>query len=109
MPVLLALTVALLSSLMTAGMPGTTAFGSAFNPATTSVVLQPVRIQPRMVAEQVRRDDNLADQVANVAELPVAAAVPAVAFDLRVPVPDDERWRTMRIAVDGQPRAPPLS
>ena len=47
----LALVTALLSSLMFGGVPRTTALGSAFNPATTAVALQPSRAQPRIVAE----------------------------------------------------------
>ncbi|MFL9842693.1 hypothetical protein ABS767_17110 [Sphingomonas sp. ST-64] len=53
----LALLVALASSLLSGGMPRTTALGSAFNPATTSVVLKPIRPAPRVTAEVVRRDD----------------------------------------------------
>ena len=107
----LALTTALLSSLMIAGLPRTTAYGSAFNPATTSVVLQPSRAQPRIVAEIVRRDDEPSsgqgDAVA-VAPLPVAPAASPHAPLLAqrplaaIPLPPSKP------VLDGSPRGPPL-
>src|SRR5690606_13699904 len=57
----LALAVALLSSLMSEGLPRSTAVGSAFNPATTAVALQPNRAQPRLLVDQLRRDDDRAN------------------------------------------------
>jgi len=53
----LALAIALLSSLLSFGLPRTTALGSAFNPSTTAVALQPTRSQVRQVVQAPRRDD----------------------------------------------------
>lgn len=73
----LALAVALLSSVMSSGLPRTTAFGSAFNPATTAVALQPSRATPRVQLEQVRRDDDLAGGRNAVIALPISFLQPA--------------------------------
>lgn len=106
----LALAVALLSSLMPGGLPRTTALGSAFNPATTAVALQP-RAQPRVVIETIRRDDDPASGQGSVAAVailsvppvvrPVAAADPKPAA---APLPI-----ALHPVLDGSPRGPPLT
>ena len=108
----LALTTALLSSLMFGGMPRSTALGSAFNPATTAVALQPSRAQPRIVAEAIRRDDGPASGQGDAlaaAPLPVVPAAPAFALisspeplTAAPPLPSSP-------VLDGSPRGPPLS
>lgn len=108
----LALVTALLSSLMFGGMPRTTALGSAFNPATTAVALQPSRAQPRIVAEAVRRDDEPAsgqgDALA-IAPLPVMPATP----EYSLPPPPKPLTSAPALpsspVLDGSPRGPPLS
>lgn len=52
-----ALAIALLSSVMTGGLPRSTSHGSAFNPATTAVALKPTRIALRDSPNVVRLDD----------------------------------------------------
>ena len=108
----LALATAMLSSLMTVGLPRTTAYGSAFNPATTAVALQPSRAQPRVLVEAVRRDDGPASGQGDAAIIALRAAAPAApsyalpvsyqplaALPLPPPAP----------VLDGSPRGPPLS
>ena len=108
----LALATALLSSLMPVGMPRTTALGSAFNPATTAVALQPSRAQPRVVLESGRLDDEpVSGAGTSVAVMPVPVVAPARELSLppapkpltaapALPLPPD---------LDGSPRGPPLS
>lgn len=107
----LALATALLSSLMIAGLPRTTAYGSAFNPATTSVALQPSRAQPRIVAETVRRDDGPSSgqgDAAAVAPLPAMPAVPPHVLSLaQRPLPSIPLPPSTPV-LDGSPRGPPL-
>lgn len=108
----LALVTALLSSLMFAGVPRTTALGSAFNPATTAVALQPSRAQPRIVAEAIRRDDEPASgqgDAITLAPLPVAIATPE--FGLPPPPSPLTAAPALRSSpvLDGSPRGPPLS
>lgn len=108
----LALAVALLSSLMSEGLPRTTALGSAFNPATTAVALQPSRAQPRVALDRLRRDDDpVGGQGAAVAgpsvPLHPAAAPPAALVALKPgraahPV-------APRVMLDGTPRGPPVN
>jgi hypothetical protein len=108
----LALAVALLSSLMASGLPRTTSFGSAFNPATTAVALQPNRAQPRVLVEQVRRDDDPARGQGTTVPVPTGGLQPAVrspaaavspkpAAAVRLVAPHD--------GLDGSPRGPPLT
>ena len=108
----LALATALLSSLMPVGMPRTTALGSAFNPATTAVALQPSRAQPRVVLESGRLDDEpVSGAGTSVAVMPLPVVAPAREVSLppapkpltaapALPLPPD---------LDGSPRGPPLS
>lgn len=108
----LALATALLSSLMPVGMPRTTALGSAFNPATTAVALQPSRAQPRVVLESGRLDDEpVSGAGTSVAVMPLPVVAPARELSLppapkpltaapALPLPPD---------LDGSPRGPPLS
>ena len=107
----LALATALLSSIMPGGLPRTIIFGSAFNPATTAVALQPSRAQPRIVADTVRRDDEPAsgqgDTVA-AAPLPVVPAAPAFSL-ISSPEPLTAAPSLPSFPVlDGSPRGPPL-
>ncbi|ODP36118.1 hypothetical protein [Sphingomonas turrisvirgatae] len=107
----LALVVALLSSLMSEGLPRTTAVGSAFNPATTAVALQPSRVQPRVRTEQVRRNDI----PAGGQSAPIASLHP-IALPVAPPAPVDQppKGDTAMPAgaqprgLDGSPRGPPL-
>lgn len=107
----LALATALLSSLMPGGLPRTTAYGSAFNPATTAVALQPSRAQPRIVVETVRRDDEPASGQGDAVALTPQPAVPAVSART---LPPDFPPLTAAPALptlpvlDGSPRGPPL-
>lgn len=108
----LALATALLSSLMPGGLPRTTALGSAFNPATTAVALQPTRAQPRMLVEGVRRGDDPAsgqgDTIRAASPSVQLAGHPAVAAD--APKPSAAAVPTGRQPdMDGSPRGPPLS
>jgi hypothetical protein len=107
----LALATALLSSLMPGGLPRTTVLGSAFNPATTAVALQPTRAQPRMLVESVRRDDDpvggQGDTIRAAFPSVPLAVHPAVAAD--APKPSAAAVPTGRQpAMDGSPRGPPL-
>ncbi len=109
-PIWLALAGALLSSLMIGGLPRTTALGSAFNPATTAVALQPTRAQPRTSIETIRRDDGPASGQGDAipaAMLPVQpGARPPAAAD--APKPAAERFPIApRVGLDGSPRGPP--
>ncbi|RSY89601.1 hypothetical protein DAH66_02800 [Sphingomonas koreensis] len=108
----LALATALLSSLMPVGMPRTTTLGSAFNPATTAVALQPSRAQPRIVAEAVRPDDEPASGQGDALALAPLPIVPA-ALDYGFPVPTNPLTAAPALpsspALDGSPRGPPLS
>lgn len=107
----LALGVALLSSLMASGLPRTTSFGSAFNPATTAVALQPTRAQPRMLMEQARRDDDPAGGQGSDLSLPPTTVQPAArpAAVAKAPKPTDAvRPIAPRAVLDGNPRGPPL-
>lgn len=108
----LALVTALLSSLMFGGVPRTTALGSAFNPATTAVALQPSRAQPRIVAENVRRDDEPASgQGDAIAAAPLPLVPPNPAYSL--PPPPKPLTSAPALpsspVLDGSPRGPPLS
>lgn len=105
----LALLVALASSLLSNGLPRTTALGSAFNPATTSVVLKPIRPAPRVTAEAPRRDDGPAAgtrdaAIAARAIEPVSQSLeiraPAIAFAAALPLRPHP-------VLDGSPRGPP--
>lgn len=105
----LALAVALLSSVLSGGLPRTTALGSAFNPATTAVALQPTRTQPRVMAEQLRRDDDPAGErsfVPSVRSSLQPDLRPAVATEAPKPVA-----RPLPIephdGLTGSPRGPP--
>lgn len=108
----LALVTALLSSLMFGGVPRTTALGSAFNPATTTVALQPSRAQPRIVAESVRRDDEPASgQGDAIAAAPVLVVPATPSYGL--PPPPKPLTAAPALSslpvLDGSPRGPPLS
>lgn len=107
----LALATALLSSLMPVGMPRTTALGSAFNPATTTVALKPSRAQPQVMVESVRRDDEPAsgqgDLVA-VAPLPVLPIAPQYALPIVPEPPASAASLSSPPVLDGSPRGPPL-
>lgn len=108
----LALVTALLSSLMFAGVPRTTALGSAFNPATTAVALKPSRAQPFEQAEAIRRDDGPAsgqgDALA-IAPLPLTAAAPE--HGLPPPPTPLKSAPALPLPPDlaGSPRGPPVS
>jgi hypothetical protein len=108
----LALATALLSSLMFGGVPRTTAYGSAFNPATTTVALKPSRAQPFEQAPATRRDDEPAsgqgDTIA-LGPLPVVPATPA--YDLPSPPKPLTAAPALPLppVLDGSPRGPPLS
>jgi hypothetical protein len=108
----LALAVALLSSLMSGGLPRTTAVGSAFNPATTAVALQPSRAQPRMLADQLRGDDDpTGGQGAASFPLPSTlqpAGQTAAAEGAHVPA-GALRAPAQPAGLDGNPRGPPLT
>lgn len=107
----LALVTALLSSLMFGGVPRTTALGSAFNPATTAVALQPSRTQPRIIAETVRRDDGPASgqgDAAAIAPSPIAPAAPLPALSLASPPLTTAQMLPSVPVLDGSPRGPPL-
>ncbi|HEY0622533.1 hypothetical protein [Sphingomonas sp.] len=111
LPLWLALVVALLSALMFGGMPRTTVVGSAFNPATTAVALQPSRARPYERVEAIRRDDEppggQGDAIA-VAPLPVAFAPPRSSL----PPPSTPLIAAPALSsapvLDGSPRGPPL-
>lgn len=108
----LALVTALLSSLMFGGMPRTTALGSAFNPATTAVALQPGRAQPRIMVDLVRRDD---EPPGGQGDAIAFAPLPAVPAASGYGLPSPPRPLTAAPALpsspvlDGSPRGPPLS
>ncbi len=108
----LALVTALLSSLMFGGVPRTTALGSAFNPATTTVALQPSRAQPRIVAESVRRDDEPASGQGDAIAAASVLAVPATP-SYGLPPPPEPLTAAPALpslpVLDGSPRGPPLS
>lgn len=107
----LALAVALLSSLMPGGPPRTIAVGSAFNPATTAVALQP-RTQPRVVVENVRRDDDPAGGQGGAAQRLSLPVLPAPRPDVIAAVPKPAAMASpvgARIVLDGSPRGPPLT
>lgn len=107
----LALLVALASSLLSGGIPRTTALGSAFNPATTSVVLKPIRPAPRVMAEAPRRDDGPAAGAGDIAivapsVVPTAPAAPIRTIaTARVPASSLHPHPV----VDGSSRGPPLA
>ncbi|MCW4460285.1 hypothetical protein OK349_01080 [Sphingomonas sp. BT-65] len=108
----LALATALLSSLIPAGLPRTTVLGSAFNPATTAVALQPTRAQPRILAENVRRDDNPASGQGGAIQILSIPALPAVRPDAIAAVPKPATVASPIVShavVDGSPRGPPLT
>lgn len=105
----LALLVALASSLLSNGLPRTTALGSAFNPATTSVVLKPIRPAPRVTAEAPRRDDGPSAGTRDAAIVarafdpvsqPLAIRAPVIAFAAALPLRPHP-------VLDGSPRGPP--
>ena len=104
-----ALAVALLSSLMSEGLPRTTAFGSAFNPATTAVALQPSRAQPRSVVEQSRRDDDPKGGQGAAIAAQFATAQPAAHFlaSAAFPKPAATRPIVPPAGLNGNPRGPP--
>ncbi len=108
----LALITGLLSSLMFGGVPRTTAHGSAFNPATTAVALQPSRAQPRVLAEGVRRDDEPSSGQGDAIAL-APLSVPPVAPEYGLsPPPKPLTWALALPSspvLDGSPRGPPLS
>lgn len=106
-----ALAVALLSSVLSGGLPRTTVHGSAFNPATTAVALQPSRAQPRIVAENVRRDDDPGGQGGAVAAAPppLVPSVSAVAIPHILQRPAPEHLPAPYDILDGSPRGPPLT
>lgn len=107
----LALLVALTSSLLSNGLPRTTALGSAFNPATTSVVLKPIRPAPRVTAEAPRRDDGPAAGTRDA--LIVARAFEPAPQPLAIPAPATALASALPLrphsVLDGSPRGPPLS
>ena len=105
----IALLVALASSLLINGPPRTTAFGSAFNPATTSVVLKPLRPAPRIIVETVRRDDGPAAGASDIvssgfAVAPLSQVDPGPTRTIPAPA---RALRPHRV-LDGSPRGPPL-
>ncbi|WP_423602528.1 hypothetical protein [Sphingomonas sp. MS122] len=107
----LALAVALLSSLMPSGLPRTIAVGSAFNPATTAVALQP-RTQARVVAETVRRDDDPASGQGGAAQILSQPILTAPRPDVIAAVPKPAAVASpvgARAVLDGSPRGPPLT
>jgi hypothetical protein len=106
----LALAVALLSSLMSSGLPRTTSLGSAFNPATTAVALQPTRAQPRALIEHVRRDDGPASGQGAAISTSLLTVQPAVrpATAAEAPKPAAAlRPIAPHAGLDGSPRGPP--
>jgi hypothetical protein len=108
----LALAVALLSSLMSGGLPRTTTVGSAFNPATTSVALQPSRAQPRMLADQLRRDDDPAggQDAASFPTLAILHPAEPIAPPEGAPeAPVSSQPSAQLAGLDGNPRGPPLA
>lgn len=108
----LALAVALLSSLMPGGLPRSTALGSAFNPATTAVALQPTRTPVRVLVEQIRRDDDPTSGQGGVISLPLATVRPAerLASAAETPKPAARIGQIEPHAgLDGSPRGPPLT
>lgn len=108
----LALAVALLSSLMSEGLPRTTAVGSAFNPATTSVALQPGRAQPRaLVVQPGRGDDPAGGQGDGIFPLPPAVHTVAQPVATTQAVKPVAAWlpTTQPAGLDGNPRGPPLT
>lgn len=111
-PVWLALAVALLSSLMTGGLPRTTAYGSAFNPATTAVALQPSRTPPRVLIQRQHGNDDPVP-VGGAATLPASVPMRHAAFVGKRGEPTGHiRFAhpiVPRIGFDGAPRAPPLT
>ena len=107
----LALAVALLSSLMPGGPPRTIAVGSAFNPATTAVALQP-RAQPRVVVENVRRDDDPEGGQGGATQILSRPVLPAARPDVIAAVPKPAAMASpvsARVVLDGSPRGPPLT
>lgn len=108
----LALATALLSSLMPAGLPRTTVLGSAFNPATTAVALQPTRAQPRILVEDVRRDDDPASGQGDAIQPSILSVQPAVRPVAAADAPKPAAAPlpiTSRAVLDGSPRGPPLT
>ncbi|WP_447724401.1 hypothetical protein [Sphingomonas koreensis] len=108
----LALATALLSSLMPAGLPRSTALGSAFNPATTAVALQPSRAQPRVVIENVRRDDEPASGQGDgtaIASLPAVPDLPVRTLPIVPEPPAIAASLSSPPVLDGSPRGPPRS
>ncbi|MGV3456712.1 hypothetical protein [Sphingomonas sp.] len=107
----MALLVALASSLLSSGFPRTTALGSAFNPATTSVVLKPIRPAPRIVADTARRDDGPAAGASGIAAssvVPVAIVSPAWNGSAHAVAPEPLPLDPHSV-LDGSPRGPPLA
>lgn len=108
----LALAVALLSSLMSGGLPQTTAYGSAFNPATTAVALQPGRVQPRVTVDPARRDDMPEDAADTLTAILPSAVQPVGPFApaATAPKPASAIGATAPPpGLDGNPRGPPRS
>ncbi len=107
----IALLVALASSLLSGGIPRTTALGSAFNPATTSVALKPIRPAPRIMADAPRRDDGPAAGASDIAIVAPSVAPTAPTAPTRliasehVPAP----FLHPHAVLDGSPRGPPLA
>lgn len=108
----LALLVALLSSLLPGGLPSSTSFGSAFNPSTTVVALQPSRATTHMLVEQVRRDDDPAPGEPAAIFLSQASVQPVVRPAVAVDAPKPAaapRPIAPHVGLGGTPRGPPLT
>lgn len=107
----IALLTALLSSLMFGGVPRTTALGSAFNPATTAVALQPSRAQPRILVEAVRGDDGPASGQGDAAAIASALTAPAAPPPAVYLAPQPFASASLpppTPVLDGSPRGPPF-
>ncbi|MCR5871943.1 MULTISPECIES: hypothetical protein [unclassified Sphingomonas] len=105
----IALLVALASSLLSSGLPRTIAYGSAFNPATTSVALKPIRPASRIMAETPRRDDGPAAGASDLATPALATApIPPIKTD-RAPIVTVLATLSLHPhpVLDGSPRGPP--
>lgn len=107
----LALLVALASSLLSNGLPRTTALGSAFNPATTSVVLKPIRPAPRATVDTVRRDDGPAAGASDIAIAARTVAPTASTSPIRLIATAHVPAASLHPhpVLDGSPRGPPLA
>ncbi len=106
----IALLVALASSLLNSGLPRTIAYGSAFNPATTSVALKPIRPAPRIMAETPRRDDGPAAGASDIAIIAPAIARTAPTAPIRIIAAAHVPASSLHPhpVLDGSPRGPPL-